>query len=148
MTNTPAGIPDSSPASTDTDPAAGDYTGLAEPRSENRLVLESGVWHQISPKYVRVQFISTGSFLLIAMLTIGVAVPTPGAVGSFHEAFRLGTTVFFGAPNDAAVGSAIVLHAFSVGPALLLGLFFAAQEGLNLAGMRQLANQAEPGPTA
>jgi membrane protein YdbS with pleckstrin-like domain len=67
MTNTPAGIPDSSPASTDTDPAAGDYTGLAEPRSENRLVLESGVWHQISPKYVRVQFISTGSFLLIVV---------------------------------------------------------------------------------
>ncbi|MFB8146027.1 PH domain-containing protein [Microbacterium sp. NPDC056003] len=67
MTNTPAGIPDSSPASTDTDPAAGGYTSLAEPRSENRLVLESGVWHQISPKYVRVQFISTGSFLLIVV---------------------------------------------------------------------------------
>ncbi|MBD8023213.1 PH domain-containing protein [Microbacterium gallinarum] len=67
MTNTPAGIPDSSPASTGTDPAAGGYAGLAEPRSENRLVLESGVWHQISPKYVRVQFISTGSFLLIVV---------------------------------------------------------------------------------
>ena len=67
MTNTPAGIPDSSPASTGTDPATGGYAGLAEPRSENRLVLESGVWHQISPKYVRVQFISTGSFLLIVV---------------------------------------------------------------------------------
>lgn len=67
MTNTPAGIPDSSPGSTGTDPAAGGYGGLAEPRSENRLVLESGVWHQISPKYVRVQFISTGSFLLIVV---------------------------------------------------------------------------------
>ncbi|MCH6230790.1 PH domain-containing protein [Microbacterium sp. CFH 31415] len=67
MTNTPAGIPDSSPASTGTDPAAGGYSSLAEPRSENRLVLESGVWHQISPKYVRVQFISTGSFLLIVV---------------------------------------------------------------------------------
>jgi hypothetical protein len=77
-----------------------------------------------------------------------VAVPTPGAVGGFHEAYRIGTTMFFGASNHAAVGSAIVLHAFTVGPSLLLGLLFAAQEGLNMAGMRQLADQAEPGPTA
>lgn len=40
---------------------------LAEPRSENRLVLEAGVWHQISRKYVTVQLISTGSFLLITI---------------------------------------------------------------------------------
>ena len=52
----------------------------------------------------------TGSFLLIALLVVGVAVPTPGAVGGFHEAFRLGATMFFGAPDDAAVGAAIVLH--------------------------------------
>ena len=87
----------------------------------------------------------TGSFLLIALLTVGVAVPTPGAVGGFHEAFRVGATVFFGAPDSAAVGAAIVLHLFSVGPALLLGLFYAAQAGLNLSGMRQLADQGEPG---
>ena len=75
MTNTPAGIPDSSPGSTGTDLAAGTFGSLAEPRSENRLVLQSGVWHQISPKYVRVQFISTGSFLLAvvaAMLVLAL----------------------------------------------------------------------------
>ena len=59
---------------------------------------------------------------------LGVAVPTPGAVGGFHEAFRVGATMFFGAPDDAAVGAAIVLHCFSIGPSLLLGLLFAAQE--------------------
>ena len=53
----------------------------------------------------------TGSFLLIALLVVGVAVPTPGAVGGFHEAFRIGATMFYGAPDDAAVGAAIVLHA-------------------------------------
>jgi uncharacterized protein (TIRG00374 family) len=90
----------------------------------------------------------TGSFLLLALLVLGVAVPTPGAIGGFHEAFRAGTTMFYGAPDDAAVGAAIVLHLFSIGPALLLGLFFAAQEGLNLAGVRRLANQAEQGHTA
>ena len=54
----------------------------------------------------------------------------------------------FGAPEDAAVGAAIVLHVFSIGPSLLLGLFFAAQTGLNLSSMRRLANQAESGRTA
>jgi uncharacterized protein (TIRG00374 family) len=85
----------------------------------------------------------TGSFVLMALLTVGVAVPTPGAVGGFHEAFRIGATMFFGAPDSAAVGAAIVLHLFSVGPALLLGLFYAAQAGLNVSAMRRLAGQAE-----
>jgi hypothetical protein len=89
----------------------------------------------------------TGSFLLMALLTIGVAVPTPGAIGGFHEAFRIGATVFFGAPDSAAVGAAIVLHLFSVGPALLLGLYYAAQAGLNIDGIRHLADQPESGGT-
>jgi uncharacterized membrane protein YbhN (UPF0104 family) len=85
----------------------------------------------------------TGSFLITAMLVIGVAVPTPGAVGGFHAMFRLAATTFFGAPDDAAVGAAIVLHAFTIGPSLLLGVIFAAQAGLNMRGMRQMADQAE-----
>lgn len=109
------------------------------------LCISLGIWSAAKAFHLAVPF--TGSFLIQAMLVIGVAVPTPGAVGGFHEAYRVGVTTFFGAGNDAAVGSAIVLHAFSIGPSLLLGLFFAAQEGLNVAGMRRLADQAEPGPT-
>ena len=90
----------------------------------------------------------TGSFLLVAVLVLGVAVPTPGAIGGFHEAFRVATTVFFAVPDDAAVAAAIVLHLLSIGPSLLLGLLFAAQAGLNLSGMRRLAEQPQPGPTA
>ncbi len=90
----------------------------------------------------------TGSFLLLALLVLGVAVPTPGAVGGFHEAFRIGATVFFRAPDSAAVGAAIVLWLFSIGPSLLLGVVFAAQVGLNLGGIRRLADQAEQGHTA
>jgi hypothetical protein len=87
----------------------------------------------------------TGSFLMIALLVVGGAVPTPGAVGGFHEAFRFGATTFFGAQNEAAVGAAIVLHAFSVLPALVLGGIFAAQAGLNFGTMRRLASEAEAG---
>ena len=105
-----------------------------------------GIWSMAKAFDFAIPF--TGSFLLLALLTLGVAVPTPGAVGGFHEAFRVGATMFYGAPDAAAVGAAIVLHLFTIGPALLLGLFFAAQEGLNMGSMQQLANQAEPGHIA
>jgi len=107
------------------------------------LCIALGIWSVTRAFDFAVPF--TGSFLLLALLVIGVAVPTPGAIGGFHEAFRIGTTVFYGAPNDAAVGAAIVLHLFSITPSLLLGLFFAAQEGLNVAGMRQLAEENAAG---
>jgi uncharacterized protein (TIRG00374 family) len=110
------------------------------------LSIAAGIWAVAVAFRFAVPF--TGSFLLIAFLVIGVAVPTPGAVGGFHEAFRVGATMVFGAPDDAAVGAAIVLHALSIGPSLLLGLVFAAQEGLNVGGMRQLADEAEQRNTA
>ena len=110
------------------------------------LCIALGIWSMAMAFRLSIPF--TGSFLMIALLTLGVAVPTPGAVGGFHEAFRVGATMFYGAPDAAAVGAAIVLHLFSIGPALLLGLFFAAQEGLNLGSMRRLADQAEQGHTA
>ncbi|MEO8260831.1 MAG: lysylphosphatidylglycerol synthase transmembrane domain-containing protein [Acidobacteriota bacterium] len=107
------------------------------------LSIDAGIWAVAMAFGFDVPF--TGSFLIVPLLTLGVAVPTPGAIGGFHEAFRLGVTVFYGVPNDAAVAAALVLHAFTVGPSLILGLFFAAQVGLNIAGMRQMADGAKEG---
>ena len=83
-----------------------------------------------------------GSFLLQALLVIGVAVPTPGAVGSFHEAYRIGVTTFFHAPNDAAVAAAIVVHAVSFIPVVLVGIIFMIQDGLSVGGLQALAGTA------
>jgi uncharacterized membrane protein YbhN (UPF0104 family) len=80
-----------------------------------------------------------GSFLIQAMLVIGMAVPTPGGVGSFHEAYRFGMTSFFAAPNASAVAAAIVVHALSVVPVVILGLVFMAQDGLTLGRLRSMA---------
>lgn len=85
-----------------------------------------------------IQMPFTGSFLLQALLVIGVAVPTPGAVGSYHEAYRIGVTTFFGAPNDAAVAAAIVTHAVSFIPVVLVGMIFMAQDGLSMGGLNAL----------
>lgn len=78
----------------------------------------------------------TGAWLMLAPLVVGVAVPTPGGVGGFHEAYRIGATAFFGADNDTAVGAAIVLHAFSVLPVTIAGLIFMVQDGLKLSALK------------
>jgi len=84
----------------------------------------------------------TGTFLLQLFLVVGVAVPTPGGIGSYHEAYRFGVTSFFGAPNDQAVAAAIVVHAIAFFPVLLLGLVFMAQDGLSIGRLKTLAGTA------
>ncbi len=83
-----------------------------------------------------------GGFLVQAMLVIGLAVPTPGGVGGFHEAYRVATTTFFGASNEAAVGAALVLHAVSFVPVTIAGVWFMAQDGLSIFGLKRLAHAA------
>ena len=85
----------------------------------------------------------TGTFLLQALLVIGVAVPTPGAVGSYHEAYRIGVTTFFGAPEDTAVAAAIVTHAISYFPVVLAGIVFMAQDGHSFGRIKALASTKE-----
>jgi glycosyltransferase 2 family protein len=85
----------------------------------------------------------SGALLLMAMLVVGVAVPTPGAVGGFHEAYRLGATAFFGVENDHAVGAAIVLHAVGFVPTLIVGAWLMAREGLSLTHLGSAVERAK-----
>jgi uncharacterized protein (TIRG00374 family) len=122
--------------------------GLAIVRRPQRLIASFawsiGLWALISAETWAVAqafdigLSVTGTYLITALVVVGVAVPTPGGVGGFHEAFRLGATSFFGADNDAAVAAAIVLHAVSFGPILILGLWAAAVEGLSLGRLQQI----------
>jgi uncharacterized protein (TIRG00374 family) len=89
----------------------------------------------------------TGTFLLQGLLVIGVAVPTPGAVGGFHEAYRIGVTTFFGASNETAVAAAIVLHAISFIPVTIAGVIFMAGDGLSVKGLRGLTTVAHEAET-
>ena len=75
----------------------------------------------------------TGAWLMLAPLVVGVAVPTPGGVGGFHEAFRLGATAFFGADNDIGGrrGDRAARDLGRAGDASL-GLLFIVQDGLKL----------------
>ena len=80
-----------------------------------------------------------GAVILMALVVVGVAVPTPAGVGGYHAAYELGATALYGAAVDRAVGAALVMHLFSFGPVTVLGLAFMAQEGLRLGRLPDLS---------
>jgi uncharacterized protein (TIRG00374 family) len=104
------------------------------------LSIAFGIWTTSRAFHIDLPF--AGSFLIIALLVVGVSVPTPGGVGGFHEAFRVGATAFYGVPNDRAVGAAIVLHAISFVPITIVGLFYFVREGFTLKSLSSLASTA------
>jgi uncharacterized protein (TIRG00374 family) len=103
------------------------------------LAIAAGIW--LTSLAFHITFPFEASFLVMTLLVVGVAMPTPGAVGGFHTAYKFAVETFFGAGTDTAVGAAIVLHAISFVPVTLLGIAFMAGEGLTLAGARSLASE-------
>jgi uncharacterized protein (TIRG00374 family) len=126
--------------------------GLAVVRTPRRLLsalllsfplwlsIGLGIWIVTEAFGIEMPF--TGSFLLIALLVVGVSVPTPGAVGGFEAAAQIGLTSFYGVPNDRAVGTALVLHVVSLLPVVVFGFLFLIQDGLGFGGIRSLAHAA------
>jgi uncharacterized protein (TIRG00374 family) len=105
------------------------------------LSIALGIW--VTSRAFHMTFGYLGSFLVMTLLVVGVAVPTPGQVGGFHAAYKIAVMTFFRTPETTAVGAAIVLHAISFVPVTLLGLVFMAREGLTLGTMGRLARDAD-----
>ncbi len=134
--------------------------GLAVMRQPRRLVVSlllsfplwlsiaAGIW--LTSRAFHITFPFDASFLVVAVLVVGVAVPTPGAIGGFHAAYEFAAQTFFAAPADRAVGAAFVLHAISFVPVTILGVIFMVGEGMTLASAREMAASAnaDDGPAA
>jgi uncharacterized protein (TIRG00374 family) len=107
------------------------------------LLIVLGIWTAILAFHIDMPF--TGSFLMLALLAVGVSVPTPGGIGAFEAAVQIGLKSFYGVANDRAVGAALVLHAVSILPTVALGFLFLIQDGLALGDMGNLAHVAAEG---
>jgi uncharacterized protein (TIRG00374 family) len=128
--------------------------GLAVMRQPRRLLVSfalsiplwmsiaAGIW--LTSLAFHITFPYVGSFLVMTILIVGVAMPTPGAVGGFHAAYQIAVQSFFGVPDDRAIGAAIVLHGVSFVPVTLLGLFFMARDGISLSRAQALAVESRP----
>jgi glycosyltransferase 2 family protein len=85
------------------------------------------------------------TFLLVAFLTVGVAIPTPGMVGGFHAFYLLALTEAFGVDRGTAAACGLVAHALSTVPVIVLGLFFLGREGISLGRVAEMG-EAKAGP--
>jgi uncharacterized protein (TIRG00374 family) len=101
------------------------------------LSIAAGIW--LTSRAFHITFPFQASFLVMTLLVVGVAVPTPGAVGGFHAAYQIAVTAFFAAPDDRAKSAAIVLHAISFLPVTCVGLVLMTREGLTLSGAKNIA---------
>jgi uncharacterized protein (TIRG00374 family) len=104
------------------------------------LSIAAGIW--VTSRAFHMTFGYLGSFLVMTLLVVGVAVPTPGQIGGFHAMYKVAVVNFYNVSEPTAVGAAIVLHAISFVPVTLLGLFFMAREGLTLGRMQEMAEGA------
>jgi len=91
--------------------------------------------------------IGVGPILVILpMLVLGVAVPTPGGAGTYHAAMRAGL-IWFGATSAAAVSAGLLAHAIIVVPTVLIGLLLLWTERLSwkelLSGARRFRTLGE-----
>lgn len=102
------------------------------------LSIAAGIW--LTSQAFSITFPFAGSFLVMTLLVVGVAVPTPGQIGGFHAAYQVAVQTFFGAPDDRAIGAAIVLHAVSFVPVTLLGVVYMAREGLSFQRAQAMAS--------
>lgn len=104
------------------------------------LSIAAGIW--LTSRAFHITFSYPASFLVMTVLVVGVAVPTPGAIGGFHAAYQIAVQTFFAATSDRAVGAAIVLHAASFFPITILGALFMIQDGLSFGRMQRLGEEA------
>jgi uncharacterized protein (TIRG00374 family) len=102
------------------------------------LTIAFSTWVGILACGAKVPF---GAVLIIMpMLALGVAVPTPGGMGTYHGAMKLGL-MLFGVGEALAVSSALLLHASIVVPVVLVGLILLWTEKVSLRELVTAARQ-------
>jgi glycosyltransferase 2 family protein len=84
----------------------------------------------------------SATFVVLLVTLVGMAIPTPGAVGGFHKACQIALTFFYGIDVDTATGLAILYHAVSFFPVTLIGFFlFAVGPGRRGKSLARLAEE-------
>jgi uncharacterized membrane protein YbhN (UPF0104 family) len=81
-----------------------------------------------------------GILLIVAVSVLGLAIPTPGGVGTVHVAFQRGLIDLFGVEANLAAVATVLYHPITIYiPPILFGLVFAWRDGVNLSGLRALS---------
>lgn len=91
----------------------------------------------------RVELPFHATFLLIAFLVVGVAIPTPGMVGGFHAFYLVALSEVYGVDRATAAAAGIAAHALTNLPVLAFGLALLGREGLSLGRVAEVARDEQ-----
>jgi uncharacterized protein (TIRG00374 family) len=104
------------------------------------LNISFAIWAGVRAFGIHIPYGAT--FLVVGFLTVGVAVPTPGAVGGYHVMCSLALTLLFGVDESRARAAALVNHAIAFVPVTLVGLALFIREGLSFRDVGTLGSSS------
>ncbi len=107
------------------------------------LTIDLGVFVGLKAFGLHLHFFDT--LLLMVPIAVGIAVPTPGGVGSYEFLCQISLVDFWGVERALAAAVAVTLHAVAVIPTVVAGLLLMWRDGLRPAEVRSLA-AGPPGP--
>ena len=70
------------------------------------------------------------SFLITAVTTVGLAIPTPGGIGGFHKVCQWVLETFYRFDVDSSVATAVLFHVVGTLPVVVSGIALFLREGL------------------
>ena len=80
----------------------------------------------------------TPTFVMMAVMVTGLAVPTPGGVGGFHAATQFALAGLFAVDLPTATAFALVHHAICFFPITIVGLAYLAWTGVGIGAASRL----------
>ncbi len=87
--------------------------------------------------------VGLGSVLVILpLLALGIALPTPGGAGGYHAAMVFGLTRLFGVDEPVAVGASFAMHAAIVLPVIVGAGLLVVLEGIPVATLVRAVRRA------
>ena len=81
------------------------------------------------------------TFLINAVATVGLAIPTPGGVGGFHKVCQWLLETFYRFDIDDSVATAVLFHAVGTLPVVVVGIALFAREGLRWRDVKEVASK-------
>lgn len=104
------------------------------------LSITASIWVSLKAFGLPIGF--TDSLLMMGLLSLAIAVPTPGGVGSYEYAGQLGLESVFGVEPNRAAAAILVTHAFAIAPVILIGIVLLWREGLDIRSLMGITREA------
>jgi uncharacterized protein (TIRG00374 family) len=105
------------------------------------LVISAGLWIGVWSCGAKIPF--GGMLIMMPIIALGVALPTPGGAGGFHAAITFGLTELFAVDPTVAVGAGILVHAIVFIPIIILGPTLIAIDRVPMGDLLAAARQVK-----